>query len=240
MVALTRVLSMMVVVGVLGGCAPTKQARSVEHYGFLGDLYPQMRKGEEGEALLVWRSPKIVKIPRGTYKKILLEPVTIWSSPSAPIDAARQKELQDVANLMYHLAYLSLAKDYGIVSEPGPNTLRFQAAITKAEASYVTLRVVSTIPAPMNALALASLMRDLGTGKPLFVGEASVEFKVSDSQTGDLFAAFADRRVGKRHLDSDSFDSWDDVHETLRYWAELARYRFCQQRGDHNCVAPKE
>lgn len=239
MIPIPNMLRLLLLV-VIAGCAPTKQAQSVEHYGFLGDLYPHMRKGEKGEALLVWKSPRIASIPRGTYKRILLEPVTIWGSPSVALDAARQKELQNVANLIYHLVYLNLAKDYEIVSEPGPKTLRLQAALTKAEPSYVVLRVVSTIPAPMNALALASLLKDLGTGKPLFVGEASAELKVSDSQTGELFAAFADRRVGKRHLDADSFDSWDDVHQTLRYWAELSRYRFCQQRGDPNCVEPKE
>jgi hypothetical protein len=37
----------------LSSCASTKQARSVETFGFLGDLYPLMHKGLDGEALLV-------------------------------------------------------------------------------------------------------------------------------------------------------------------------------------------
>ena len=92
----------------------------------------------------------------------------------------------------------------------------------------------------MNVLALGSLLKDLGTGKPLFVGEASIEMKISDAESGEILAASADRRVGKRHLDSGSFDSWDDVHKTLAYWAEQLRYRLCQQRGESTCVPPKE
>ncbi|MEP6957509.1 MAG: DUF3313 domain-containing protein [Nitrospirota bacterium] len=220
----------------LSGCAPTKQARSVETYGFLGDLYPLMHKGSEGEALLVYKNPTVAAIPRGTYTKLLLEHAEIWGPPTT--DATRQKEAQHVADLLYSLAYLSLSKDYEMVSEPGPNTLRIQAAITRADPAYVVLRAVSTIPAPMNVLALGSLLKNLGTGKPLFVGDASIEVKLSDARTGEILGAGADRRVGNKRLDADSFDSWDDVYKTLEIWTEMIRYRLCSQRGGTRCVKP--
>jgi hypothetical protein len=237
--SLFRVLVLLMVV-LSVGCASTKQARSMEQSGFLGDLYPKMQKGKDGEALLLYKNPRVADIPRGTYKKVLLEPVTIWGAPAAEHDPARQKELHDVADMLYSLMYENLSKDYEMVSAPGPNTLRIQAAITRADRSYVVLRAVSTIPAPMNVFALGSLLKDLGTGKPLFVGEASIEGKISDAATGEILAASADRRVGKRHLDSKSFDSWDDVHKTLAFWAEQLRYRLCQERGGTDCTKPKE
>jgi len=231
---------LLVMIALLVGCASTKQARSVEQSGFLGDLYPLMHKGQDGEALLVYKSPRVALIPRGTYKKMLLEPVTMWGPPAGEHRTAPQKEIQAVADMLYSLMYQSLSKDYEMVSTPGPNTLRIQAAITRADQSYVVLRAVSTIPAPMNVLALGSLIKDLGTGKPLFVGEASIEGKISDAATGEILGASADRRVGKRHLDSKSFDSWDDVHQTLAFWAEQVRYRLCRERGGSSCVQPKE
>jgi hypothetical protein len=221
------------------GCASTKQARTMEKAGFLSDLYPLMHTGKDGEALLLYKNPIVAGIPRGTYKKMVLEPVTIWGPPAAEHNPTRQKELHQVADLLYSLAYESLSKDYEIVSQPGPNTLRIQAALTRADQSYVVLRAVSTIPAPMNALALVSLLKDLGTGKPMFVGEASIEMKILDAQTGEILGASADRRVGKRHLDASSFDSWDDVHKTLAFWAEQVRFRLCQERGASNCIQPK-
>lgn len=220
----------------LVACAPTKQARSVETTGFLGDLYPLMHKGDKGEALLLYKNPKVATIPRGTYKKMLLDHVEIWGSPTT--DATRQKNAQHIADILYSLAYLTLAKDYEMVSAPGPGVLRIQAAITRADPAYVVLRAVSTIPAPMNALAVASLLKNLGTGKPLFVGEASIEMKISDAQTGEVLGASADRRVGNKRLDPDSFDSWDDVYKILEFWTEQVRFRLCQERGGVNCVKP--
>lgn len=230
-------ISLAMAIMALVGCAPTKQARSVETYGFLGDLYPLMRKGNDAEALLVYKNPKVAAIPRGTYKKMFLDHVQIWGPPTN--DPARQSNTQHIADILYGLTYLSLAKDFEMVSEPGPNTLHIQAAITRADPAYVVLRAVSTIPAPFNYLALASLVKDLGTGKPLFVGDASVEMKISDAQTGEVLGASADRRVGKKRLDADSFDSWDDVYKTLEIWTEMVRFRLCQERGGTNCVAPK-
>lgn len=219
------------------GCAPTKQARSVEPSGFLSDLYPLMRKGAEGEALLVYRNPAVVTIPRGTYTKIWLDHAQVWGPPTT--NAARQQEAQHIADVLYSLVYLQLSEDYQMVEEADPNTLHIQAAVTRADPAYVVLRAVSTIPAPMNALAVASLLKNLGTGKPLFVGDASLEAKLSDAVSGEILGAGADRRVGNKRLDAASFDSWDDVYKTLEIWAGMLRYRLCTERGGTHCVKPK-
>lgn len=222
----------------LTACSPTKQARSVETSGFLGTLYPLMHKGEDGEALLIYKNPKVATIPRGTYKKMLLDHVQVWGPPTT--DPDRQARAQKIADLLYTLAYDSMSQDYEMASEPGPGVLHAQVAITRADPAYVVLRAVSTVPAPMNAFAVASMLKNIGTGKPLFVGDASLELKLSDSQTGEVLGASADRRVGKKRLDADSFDSWDDVHKALAYWVKKARYRLCQERHAQNCVSPDD
>ncbi len=236
MKAMTPILVLIAML--LVGCAPTKQARSVETSEFLGDLDPSMRRGGEGEALLVYRNPKIAAIPHGTYKQMLPDHVRVWGPPTTY--AARQKENQQVADLLCILAYQSLSKDYEMVSEPVPSTLHVQAAITNADPSNVVLRAVSTVPAPMNVFAVGSMPKNIGTGKPLFVGDVSVEMKISDAQTAEILGASVDRRVGKKRRDLDSFDSWDDVHKALEYWMELARFRLCRERGRANCIAPKD
>lgn len=75
----------------------------------------------------------------------------IWAEPTS--DPDRLAQAQNVAGLLYWLAYESLAKDYEMVGEPGPGTLHIQAAITRADPAYVVLRALSSIPAPYNALA---------------------------------------------------------------------------------------
>lgn len=234
-----RKVALMVAVMVLAGCAATKHARDVTTSGFLGDIYPMMRKGGEGEALLVYRSPKVHRGMRGGYRKILLDPVTIWRGHESREDGITSKDAHHIADTFYSLIYAELGKDYEMVQAPGPHTLRIRVAITKLEESHVVLDVISTVPAPMNVLALESRLQGLVTGKPSFVGEASVESKVMDAETGELLAAVVDRRVGGKTLDAESFDSWGDVYQTLEFWAKQARFRLCRERGEAECVPPE-
>ena len=76
------------------------------------------------------------------------------------------------------------------------------------------------------------------TGKPGFVGEASIEAKLTDAETGELLAAGVDRRSGGKRLKK-GFGTWDDVNAIMRFWAKQAAYRLCLLRKDTNCVKPK-
>jgi Protein of unknown function (DUF3313) len=224
------------------GCAATKQARTVERLGFLKDLYPQMSKGNEnaGESLLIYKSPKRALIPPNTYTKFMLDPVLIFRGQESKMNGISQDQAQLMADTFYALIYQEVSKDYEMVDKLGPNTLRAQVAITHLEESWPMLDVVSTIPAPMNVLAAGSLLKTIATGKPAFTGEAVIEAKVTDAQTGEVLRAVVDRRVGKKKLDADSFNSWSDVYESLRYWAENGRYQLCKARQlQTDCLKPR-
>lgn len=103
----------------------------------------------------------------------------------------------------------------------------------------MVLDVISTVPAPMNVLALETRLQGLVTGKPSFVGEASIESRIRDAQTGEVLGAAVDRRVGGKTLDAESFNSWGDVYEALAFWAKQARFRLCRERGEETCVPPE-
>ena len=221
---------------VLGGCAATKQARDVEQSGFLGDLYPLLHEGKEGEALLVYKPEHIDHARAASYTKILLDPVTIWRGEESKSKGMSQEQLQKLADHFYSLLYLSLKEDYEMVDKPGPNTFRIQVAITKLEESMVVLNVVSSVVPQARVL---SGIKGLATGKPAFVGEASIEAKLSDASTGKVLAAVADRRVGGKKLDGKLFESWGDVNEILEFWTKLTRFRLCEARAGDNCVMPE-
>ena len=231
-----QAISCLLIFGLLSGCAATKQARDVDQSGFLGDIYPKLHEGKEGEALLVYKPEHIDHARAAQYTKILLDPVTIWRGEESKLKGLSQEELQHLADHFYSLLYVTLKEDYEMVQEPGPNTIRIQVAITKAEESMVVLDVVSTIVPQARAL---STIKGLATGKPAFVGEASIEAKLSDAQTGKLLVAVVDRRVGGKKLEAELFDSWGDVNEILDYWAKLARFRLCEARAGENCVKPE-
>ncbi len=214
------------------GCAATKQARTVERLGFLKDLYPKMSEGNEqaGEPLLIYKGPRLALIPPNTYTKLMLDPVLLFRGPESKMHGISQDQAQLMADTFYALIYQEVSKDYDMVDKPDSNTLRVQVAITHLEESWPMLDVVSGIPAPMNALAAGSLLKTVATGKPAFTGEAVIEAKVIDAKTGEVLRAGVDRRVGTKNLVADSFNSWSDVYESLRYWAENGRYQLCKAR----------
>jgi uncharacterized protein DUF3313 len=237
-----RLLSFLLIAGILAGpaCAATKQARTVERLGFLKDLYPKMVEGNEdaGESLLIYRNPRVAQIPPNTYKKFMLDPVLIFRGAHSKMEGISQEQAQLMADTFYALIYQEVSKDYEMVDKPGLDTLRAQVAMTHLEESWPMLDVVSSIPAPMNFLAAGSLLKTVATGKPAFKGEAVIEAKVTDSQTGEVLRAGVDRRVGKKRLSAESFNSWADVYESLRYWAENGRYQLCQARHQKDCTKP--
>lgn len=236
---MTRVLSLAVVMGMVIGCAATKQAKEVVPAGFLQDLYPHMRPGKGDEALLVYRNPTVDWAEKATYTKILLDPVMIWRGEDSVAAGPTQQDVQDLANAFYAVLYQELSKDYEMVSDPGPKTFRMQAALTNAQRSRPALDILSSVPAPMNVVFMASTFKTWKTGKPLFKGEASVEGKVIDAASGDVIAAAVDRRVGGRFLNGDVFDSLNDVYGALKYWSQLTRFRLCQLRKQSTCVPPE-
>ena len=103
-----------------------------------------------------------------------------------------------MADTFYAVIYQEVSKDYEMVDKPGPSTPRVQVAMTHLEESWPMLDVGSSIPAPMNALAAGSLLKRVATGKPAFKGEAVIEAKVMDAQTGEVLRAIVDRRVGTK------------------------------------------
>lgn len=217
----------------LAGCASSKQARSVEPSGFLGD-YSLLQEGREGEALLLYIKPHVAW---KEYARIQLDPVQIWRGPRSKADGIPSEDLQRMADHFYNLIYFALSEDYEMVDAPGPGTLRVQVALTKLEESWVAPDIISTI---VPKARLASKLTDFATGKPAFVGEAAVEAKVTDARTGELLYASVGRRVGGKNLDASALRSWGDVEHIMEFWAAQGRYRLCELREGVDCVRPEE
>jgi len=223
-----------------GGCASTQEAKSVEKSGFLGDYSmlkegarSTVKEGAEDQALWIYKNPAT---DWRKYKKIQLDPVTVWmSQKDSQLKDVSVEDRQRLAALLWSKLDEELRKDYQMTSQPGPDVMRIQAAITEAgESNAILDTVTSVIP----QTRLLSGMKSLATGVSLFTGSASVEMKVTDTVTGALLAAAVDRRGGTKSL-SGVTDSWHDVDEAYRFWAEKLRYRACQWRGGMNCVEPK-
>jgi len=225
-----KVASIAMLVVTLLACGVTRQARDVKYSGFLGD-YSILTPGPEGGAKLVYQNPEAdIK----SYDKIMLVPVTIWSGEGSEMNGLSAEDRKMVADRLYSVLQERLAKDYSLVAQPEPHTMRIAAAITAADRSYPVMDTISTIvPIGLGV----STLKAIATGKPAFVGEASVEVRVTDSQTGAILFEAVDSRVGTKNPTA-VWDKWEDVDAAFTYWADRMGYKLCTERGATDCVAP--
>jgi hypothetical protein len=221
---------LLVALCVLVACSSqtTRQAPSVEKSGFLGD-YSRLKPGGPGRALLVYQA---ADANIGAYDKVLLDPVTVWRAPGASETVSRA-DLQRLANLLYGMLLSRLRTYYVMVQKPGPKTLRIRAALTEATPSSTTMDIMSQI-GPISAGA--SEAKEMATGTPAWVGAASAEIEVLDSETGKELLAAADRRIGEKTLTGSS-DPWADVTDTFQIWANAVIDRL-QAEGGPTRVLP--
>lgn len=212
------------------GCARTYQARYVETSHFLDD-YSLLKDGEDGDALLSFWNPGI---NWAAYKKIILEPVISSKLPDSDLNGMTHAENHRLQELLEYRMREALKKNFTLVAHPGPNTLRVQFALTDAESSILLLDLYTAVYPSARAL---SLLKMLATGTESYVGQASVEGKITDSQTGELLMASADCRAGGKTL-MKFFDTGDDVEQAYQYWASQLNYQLCKKQGHTDCPEP--
>ncbi len=209
-------------VALLSACA-AGQSGKAKPSGFLGD-YSKFRKGEKGEALLVYVDPQA---SFAKYRKVIIDPVTIWRS--AETNTIPVIEAATLIDDLDDLLRLTLDDDYQIVEAPGPDVMRLRVAITEAEGSF---RVLGNLSDQLDD-DLQAVMPDRPSNETRgFVGKAGIEAEILDSATGMRLAAAVDRRAGERTLKPEK-DTWDDVEEAFRYWVQRLRDRLVElrQRG---------
>jgi hypothetical protein len=239
----SRLLAALLLPGLaaLAGCATGSQARKTEASGFLGENRALLKPGRPGEEeLLVYKSPETTWTD---YRKIVLEPVTIWTDPKWKLSDDERKDLQKLVDSFQVSLQKKLAADYELVDQTGPGVMRVQIALTGGKKAITILKVASK-GVPYGSAP--SYLWTFITGKPPFVGEASIEFMVKDGETDRLLAAGADRRVGAdtivagKGVNTEYLNSWGDVKHSLDYWTDDVVYRLCVLREGTNCVAPRK
>lgn len=225
-------IGVIIVTVLFAACAAQKQARKVEGSGFLDD-YSILSEGDKSNALLVYENPTAAWV---SYTKILLDPVVYYQRVEHPEKGTPQEDIQRMVNNFNKLLQQELSKDYEIVTEPGPRTMRIQVAIADIQNTSVGLHTVSSI-LPVGWVIQGG--KDFITGKPAFSGEATLEIKIQDAHTTQLLVAGVDRRVGGRRIKG-SLNSWADVNKIMEIWSKLARFRLCALRKGTDCLNPVE
>ncbi|MGR8981195.1 MAG: DUF3313 domain-containing protein [Gammaproteobacteria bacterium] len=231
MAAFYRIVIMFAFALPIIGCARTYQARYVETTDFLDDYSLLKENGDDDALLSYWKDG----VNWRRYTKAIIEPVIIKKTPDSELNNITHAENSRLKELLEYRVREALKKDFKLVTKPGLNTLRIQLAITDAETSTLLLDQFTTLYPSARTL---SLFKRIAFGTESYVGRASMERKITDSQTGDLLMASADCRAGGKTL-AGSFNSWDDVEQAYAYWANQLSYQLCKKKGANECHEPE-
>src|SRR5438270_4748038 len=194
----------------------TKEVRDVQPVtGFLPTA-PLRQPGGSGRAALVYRNPTA---DFSRYKRVLLDPVAIWTTPDSQLNNIPQSQRQAAADRFHADLYNALSKRCQMVTSASPGTLRLRIALTDATTPNATVNTVATYtPYVSTAYSLASLGFNNGVG--YFAGTAAAEGYATDATNGTLLWEAVDKRGGTTALAENTLNTWLDVDHTFEAWSQ--------------------
>ena len=214
----------------LGGCAGSYQARSVDLKPDTILVNPDIfEKGTGDQVLFRYVNPAA---DFKSYSKVIIEPVLIYKQ--AELDAGQLENYQKLANNSFVYLNQELASQLTVVTAPEPGTIRIQFAIVDAERSAPVRNLLSSL-SPIG-IGL-NLVKYSVTGKQMGVGEITSEIRATDAVSGQLLGAGYDRRVGGKAAQG-IYDTWYNADQALQYWAKKCAWFLCDSKGGTNCVKP--
>lgn len=208
------------------GCADLQQAEVAQPPAGLLTDPARFHAGPADGPIFVYVAPDG---DLSRYRRVMLDPVTVWRGPHARGAGPSQANAQILADALYTILYEELSADYQIVSEPGEETLRLQAGLGRLDDPAAGLAVVSTVIPQMR---LVSQLRALPTDGTGLAAASTFEVRVLDSLSGDLLEASVDRWPAARAAEDGA-----SAEEALLDWSRLVRQRLCLARGGETCAA---
>jgi hypothetical protein len=211
----------LVVLMLAGGCATSRQTRSADTHGFLGD-YSQLSKDETGRVSLIYINPAA---NWRSYDAVMIDSVTTWRTAETPKLSA--EDAQMLTDHFYAALHEELTKDYRIVDRPGPGVMRIRAAITEAKGAKVLGNAVTTLQ-PM--AKVASTVVGVATDTQVWVGAATFEAEIRDSMSDVRLGAAVDERAGTKNP-MVGLKKWSQVKRVFEVWAGNLRERLSELRA---------
>jgi hypothetical protein len=151
-----------------------------------------------------------------SYNKLMMDYIKFYFKEDVDYKGIQTRELADT----FHKAMVEALGDaYPLVAEPGPDVLRFRVAITDlipSKLDSVEDRTLDLMSGVETRLKKGSL------GKQLFIGEASIEAELLDSQTNERLAAAMDTKVTKKY--EVYVGRWEQVEKVFKFWAKRLRH----------------
>ena len=179
-----------------------------EMSGFLDD-YSLLRPGGPGDLPLVYRNPKAQWT---AYRKVILEPVTLWRSGAHSLDAIGERDLLHLVSDFETAARRRLGRGFELVEKPSPGTLLLRLAITEARAADPVLDVLTATGDDESR----RLEGDLPSEMRRFIESAAIEGEIRDAETNAILVQGIDRRRGN----APPIETWQQLDGALQSWID--------------------
>lgn len=181
--------------------------------GFLDD-YDQLQPGKNAlGARLAYVNPET---DFSKYDKLIIDPITFY----VPTDSViTEDDKLRLGTTLHDILNEELSKDYEIVTDPGPSTMRFRCALTELVPATRTGNVVSSVVPAGRVLSEAQYWT---TGTTNFSARGTGEAEVVDSESGDRLAALSDTRWA-RPAATTSATRWGQIEGAMRQSAKATR-----------------
>ncbi|MCP4365987.1 MAG: DUF3313 domain-containing protein [Planctomycetes bacterium] len=196
----------------------------MSHSGFLKD-YSGFEPGPKGGADLRYIREGV---DFNAYDKIMLDRAVFYFSNDKKKKRVLPDELLELSEVFHKSMTEALAGAYPVVDKPGPGVLRMRIAITDVAPSNPVLNTMASLL--FIPLVLSSIKKAI-TGTHTYVGQASIETELLDSQTNERVAAAIDKKAGARHKVLEGMHRWGHAKDAFEFWAKRLRFWLDEVRG---------
>jgi hypothetical protein len=230
LVFLCRLTICVLVIGFTAGAQDSAKQQAPdgrEVSGFLGDYSGLVSDAKNGDLLLYEKDMNVLK----KYNKFIFDPVTIYLLPEAQDRGIDPDDMDRLARYFHDAVTDELAKSgYEIVTNPGPDVLELNVAITNVEPTGGKKNAAVKGAATAASMAVAPGASFLVPR--LSVGKVGIEGEILDSTSGDRLVAFVTSKGGRRWFSGfNAYKKWGDIDAAFRSWAKEFRKRLDEAHG---------
>jgi hypothetical protein len=196
--------------------------------GFM-ENYPAFESDKDRKGSLVYRKSGV---DLKQYTKIMIDPIEIWISPKSKYKGIKPDQLKALADSFRESIIDALEPTYPVVSKPGPDVLAIRIAITNVLINKKKRGLLGYTPIGFVA---STGMKALGDN--MSMEEAVIEAELIDSQSNELLGALMDQqsKTAKKKSSVGAVKkgktSWEEIDETLKFYAERFRGRMDKDHG---------
>jgi hypothetical protein len=198
-------------------------ASGAKYSGFLED-YPTFEADKDRKGAKIYRKPGV---SLKNYTKIAIAPIEIWIAPDSKYKGINPDDMKVLADTFRAAIVAELEPAYPVVSKPGAGVLVLRIAITDVYTKKKKRGLLGYTPIGL----VATSAKNLAVGPAISLVDAVIEAEMIDSQTNERVGALIDRQSASKGKKKKKKTSWDEIEQTLQFYAERFRSRMDAEHG---------